>query len=128
MENANTSMPLLQKYNSQLLRKNNTLDTMFHVGLDNSVNVPYNGTMMIEKGSEMTEFEKNCFGMTEQDIREQYMDSLTARLSGLEMVVMGVLSDCQEMIQDRNETVRKQLNVAKFILSEMMDARMKESA
>lgn len=80
----------------------------------------------------MTEFEKNCYGMTEQDIREQYMESITARFSGLEMVVMGVLSDCQEMIAMKNpsipapntdERIRKQLNVAKFILSEMMDQK-----
>ena len=36
----------------------------------------------------MTDFETKCYGMTEADIRSQYMESLTARLSGLEMVVM----------------------------------------
>ena len=36
----------------------------------------------------MTEFEKNCYGMTEADIREEYLNSLTARLSGVEMVVV----------------------------------------
>jgi hypothetical protein len=56
------------------------------------------------------------------------MQSITARFSGQEMVVMSILSDCQELIQDSNESVRKQLNVAKFILSEMMEARMKEAA
>ena len=74
----------------------------------------------------MTEFEKNCYGMTEADIREQYMNSITAKFSGLEMVVMGILSDVQEM-QVREyfskEDIRKQLNIAKFILSEMMDAK-----
>ncbi len=74
----------------------------------------------------MTEFEKNCYGMTEADIRDQYMNSITAKFSGQEMVVMGILSDCQEMLtfgSDTKEQVRKQLNVAKFILSEMMDAK-----
>ena len=76
----------------------------------------------------MTEFEKNCYGMTEDNIRIQYMNSITARFSGLEMVAMGILSDCQEMMsyeagERSNEYVRKQLNVAKFILSEMMDAK-----
>lgn len=72
----------------------------------------------------MTEFEKNCYGMTEADIREQYMESITGRLTGLEMVVMGILSDCQELTaMGRQEAVRKQLNVAKFILSEMMEAK-----
>ena len=73
----------------------------------------------------MTNFETNCYGMTEQAIREQYMDSITAKLSGLEMVVMGVLSDSQELLaMGRNESARKQMNVAKFIRSEMMDAKL----
>ena len=81
--------------------------------------------MMIEKGDEMTDFEKNCYGMTEQDIREQYMDSITAKFSGLEMVVMSILSDAQEMLAmgfDKDQ-VRKQMNVAKFILSEIMESK-----
>jgi NADH pyrophosphatase NudC (nudix superfamily) len=74
----------------------------------------------------MTEFEKNCYGMTETAIREQYMDSITAKLSGLEMVVMGMLSDSQEMLEAgyfSKDDIRQQLNKAKFILSEMMDAK-----
>ena len=81
----------------------------------------------------MTEFEKQCYGMSEADIREQYMNSITAKFSGLEMVVMGILSDSQELlvmdrrytfqVTDRSEAVRQQLNVAKFILSEMIEAK-----
>ena len=72
----------------------------------------------------MTEFEKNCYGMSTEDIREQYMNSITARFSGLEMVVMSILSDAQELLaMDRAEASRKQMNIAKFILSEMMEAR-----
>ena len=72
----------------------------------------------------MTEFESKCYGMSQADIREEYMNGLTARISGLEMVVMGILSDCQELqAMGHNEAFRKQLNIAKFILSEMMDAR-----
>jgi hypothetical protein len=76
----------------------------------------------------MTEFENKCYGITEQEIREQYMQSITARCSGLEMVVMGIMSDCQEMMAMGTgprsvEYVRKQMNIAKFILSEMMDTR-----
>jgi hypothetical protein len=63
--------------------------------------------------------------MTEQDIREQYIESITAKFSGLEMVVMGVLSDAQELLaMGRNEASRKQMNIAKFILSEMMDSKV----
>ena len=84
--------------------------------------------------NEMTEFEKKCYGMTKTRIRKEYMDSLTAKFSGNEMVVMGILSDCQEMlvandpwipaVSPRNENIRKQLNIAKFILSEMMDQKV----
>ena len=73
----------------------------------------------------MTNFESNCYGMSEQDIRTQYMESITAQFSGLEMVVMGILSDAQELgAMARTEAVRKQLNIAKFILSEMMDEKI----
>jgi hypothetical protein len=64
------------------------------------------------------------YGMSREDIREEYMNGLTARISGLEMVVASILSDCQELTaMGRSEDVRKQLNVAKFILGEMMDAK-----
>jgi len=76
----------------------------------------------------MTEFESKCYGMSEQAIREQYMNGITAKFSGLEMVAMGILSDCQEMMSMGTgprsiDYVRKQMNIAKFILSEMMEAR-----
>lgn len=76
----------------------------------------------------MTEFERKCYGMTEQEIRDEYMDSLTARLSGNEMVVMGILSDCQHLMEmgDNREMIRKNLNVAKFILAEMMEFKRAE--
>ena len=72
----------------------------------------------------MTDFEMKCYGMSEADIREQYMQSITAKLSGLEMVVMGILSDAQFWLEvNSTENSRKQMNVAKFILAEMMDAK-----
>ena len=74
----------------------------------------------------MTEFESKCYGMSEADIREQYMNSITARYSGLEMVVMGILSDCQELtaMGTTGQSIRQQLNIAKFILCEMQDQRV----
>jgi hypothetical protein len=84
---------------------------------------------MNEKGNKMTEFEKNCYGMTEADIREQYMQSITAKFSGLEMVAMSVLSDAQElMAMGATEQSRKTINIAKFILSEMMEQKMSVAA
>lgn len=72
----------------------------------------------------MTDFERNCYGISAADIREQYMNGITARFSGLEMVVMSVLSDAQELLAiGRAEDSRKQMNVAKFILSEMIEAK-----
>lgn len=84
--------------------------------------------LMIDTGlnPSMTEFEQKCYGMSEEDIREQYMNSITARFSGMEMVVMGILSDCQEMMAMGTgprsvEYVRKQMNIAKYILSQMAE-------
>ena len=72
--------------------------------------------------------EQAVYGMSVADIKEQYINSMTARFSGLEMVVMGILSDCQEMMSmgtgpRSTEYVRQQMNVAKFILCEMQDIR-----
>ena len=73
--------------------------------------------------------DKEMFGMSQDAIRQQYMNSITAKFSGLEMVIAGILSDCQELVSMSNNTdrvqeqVRQQLNVAKFILFEMMEAR-----
>jgi hypothetical protein len=75
----------------------------------------------------MTEFEKNCYGMSTADIRVQYMQSITAKRCGLEMVVMSLLSDAQELQTFGNaqalDQSRKNMNIAKYILSEMMDQR-----
>jgi len=75
----------------------------------------------------MTEFESKCYGISTDQIRKEYMNSITAQLSGLEMVAMGVLSDAQELMSFGNaqatDQARKNINIAKFILSEMMEAK-----
>jgi hypothetical protein len=75
----------------------------------------------------MTEFEQKCYGMSTDRIRKEYMQSITARFSGLEMVVMSILSDAQELQSFGHaqalEQSRKNMNIAKFILSEMMEAK-----
>jgi len=75
----------------------------------------------------MTDFERKCYGMTTEAIRVQYMQSITAKLSGLEMVVMSLLSDAQELQTFEHaqalDQSRKNMNIAKFILSEMMEAK-----
>ena len=76
----------------------------------------------------MTEFERKCYGCTEADIREEYMNGITAKLSGMEMVVMSLLSDAQELLTfdspRAKDQARQNMNIAKFILSEMMDSRV----
>ena len=76
----------------------------------------------------MTEFESKCYGMSQEDIKRQYMQSITARLSGLEMVAMSVLSDAQELMSfghaQATDQARMNINIAKFILSEMMEDRL----
>ena len=80
----------------------------------------------------MTEFERDAYGMTTDEIRSQYMNSLTANLSGLEMVVMGLLSDAQELQTFNHaqalDQSRKNMNIAKFILSEMLEAKKQRDA
>ena len=75
----------------------------------------------------MTEFESNCYGMSAADIPRLYMNSTTAKLAGLEMVVMSILSDAQELQSFGHaqalDQSRKYMNIAKFILSEMMEAK-----
>lgn len=66
----------------------------------------------------------NMFGMAIADIDQNYINSLTAKISGLEMVVMSILSDAQELTEmGDKESVRQQLNIAKYILSEMMETK-----
>ena len=75
----------------------------------------------------MTEFEKNCYGMTTKDIRVEYMQSITAKRCGLEMVVMSLLSDAQELQtfghKQALDQSRRNMNIAKYILSEMLEAK-----
>jgi len=74
-----------------------------------------------------TEREIAMFGMTSEDIEIQYMQSITAKLSGLEMVVAGILSDSQELMSFGDPTpieqARKNLNIAKHILFTMIDQK-----
>ena len=75
----------------------------------------------------MTEFEKNCYGMTTDNIRKEYMNGITAKFTVLEFVVMVLLSDAQELQTFGNaqalDQSRKNMNIAKYILSEMLEAK-----
>ena len=73
----------------------------------------------------MTEFERNCYGISEAQIRRDYLQGISAKLSGLEMTAMAVLSDAQEMLTGgaSKDAVRKQINIAKFILCEILESK-----
>jgi hypothetical protein len=94
--------------------------------------IGYTTSIKLRKREIMTDFEKQCYGMSTADIRKQYMETLTARQCGLEMVVMGILSDVQELTIWGNSTpsyvIRKQLNIAKYILSEMLEEKSTQVA
>jgi len=74
--------------------------------------------------------EIKMYGMTQEQIRSQYMNTFSAEAVGLEMVVAGILSDVQELSSwsNSNERVRQQLNIAKFILFRIMDEKTAEPA
>ena len=71
------------------------------------------------------EREIKMYGMTAAEVREEYGNSLTARFCGVEMVVMSIMSDCQELLAmageraDTREQVRQMMNVAKLLLSDL---------
>ena len=105
---------------------------VFQKGVYFNSDLMYNNLMMNEKETKMTDFEKRCYGMTTADIRKQYMESLTARLSGLEMVVMSILSDAQELQSFNHaqalDQSRQLMNIAKYILSEMLEEKSTQVA
>ena len=76
--------------------------------------------------------EVRMYGVTVAGMREAVESSITFRLSGPEMVAMGMLSDAQEMMAyeqpDFNtiEDQRQLINRAKWVLSEyVMNYRVK---
>jgi hypothetical protein len=82
--------------------------------------------MMKTKEIKMTEFERKCYGMSQDDIRINIMDSITTKMAGIEMTIMGILSDAQTMLEfDDQDQARKYMNIAKFILADQMKAKQK---
>jgi hypothetical protein len=62
----------------------------------------------------MSASQESVYGMSHADIHEQYLNSLTYKVAGLDMVVTSILSDCQEI--GVSNAVRQQLNIAKYLL------------
>lgn len=59
-----------------------------------------------------------CYGCSVERLREIVEESLTFKLTGPEMLVMGMMSDAQEEIsRGMTEVARQTLNRAKYVLS-----------
>ena len=69
------------------------------------------------------EWEMQAYGAPKAEILETIEDSLTFRMSGIEMVIASYLSDAQELIEfnDKNRA-RQYINIAKMLIFEKMDA------
>lgn len=69
----------------------------------------------------MTEFERNCYGMTTEAIEKHIVNGISAKFSGLGMAVGSLLSDAQHQMEFGDvEGARKTLNVAKYVIFEHM--------
>ena len=74
----------------------------------------------------MTEFESKCYGMSQDDIRNNIIDSITTKFACIEMTIMGILSDAQTMLEfDDSDKARQYMNIAKFILAEQIQSNKK---
>ena len=77
----------------------------------------------------MTEQEAIMFGMSKEQILGEYIMSWTSYHAGIEMTVMGILSDAQHLMEfGQHDRARKMINIAKYILSQQLDAKMQKKA
>ena len=73
----------------------------------------------------MTHEEEMMFGMSTGQIEREYIKSFTTMMSGIEMTVISILSDAQHLMEyGQHDRARKLMNVAKYILSEQLDAKL----
>lgn len=73
----------------------------------------------------MTDQEFQMFGMSEGQIEQEYIKSFMTMMSGIEMTVISILSDAQHLMEfGQQDRARKLMNVAKYILSEQLDAKL----
>ena len=77
----------------------------------------------------MTDEEFQMFGMSKGQIEQEYIKSFTTMMSGIEMTVISILSDAQHLMEfGQHDRARKMMNVAKYILSVQLDAKMQKKA
>lgn len=68
-------------------------------------------------------WEVQAYGSPKSHIMESIEDSITFRMSGIEMVIASYLSDAQEMIEHGSkESARQFINIAKMLIFEKIDA------
>ena len=83
-------------------------------------------TAIYNRLTEQEKREVRMYGCTEAQMREAVESGITFKLSGPAMVVAGMMSDAQELINteygevdfNRAEDARQQLNRAKWVLFE----------
>ena len=65
------------------------------------------------------QWEIQAYGAPKVDILESIEDSITFKLSGIDMVIASYLSDAQELIAvNDSERARQYINIAKMLLME----------
>lgn len=75
---------------------------------------------------DMTKQEYMIYGISEKEIQDQYVNSFTSQAAGIEMTVMSILSDAQHVMEHGdNERARKFMNIAKYILANMLEEKLK---
>jgi hypothetical protein len=89
----------------------------------NNERVSYQGTTAQIHHQNLDDKHIRMYGMTTAEIEEQYVNTLTYKIGGIDMAVMGILSECQEL--GASNTVRQQLNIAKFLLGQRMSAHIR---
>lgn len=73
----------------------------------------------------MTDQEFQMFGMSKGQIEQEYIKSFTTMMSGIEMTIISILSDAQHLMEfGQHDRARKLMNVAKYILSEQLNAKL----
>lgn len=75
----------------------------------------------------MTHEEEMMFGMSKDQIEQEYIKSFTTMMTGIEMTVISILSDAQHVMEfGQHDRARKMMNVAKYILSRELEYKMEK--
>ena len=70
----------------------------------------------------MTHEEEMMFGMSKDQIEQEYIKSFTTMMTGIEMTVISILSDAQHVMEfGQHDRARKMMNIAKYILSRELE-------